>query len=57
VWLFSALAALVLAVTIVMTAQSGAAHCTSTAPGHAAQHHAQIQICAPAGRNPVPGRR
>jgi hypothetical protein len=57
VWLFSALAALVLVVTIVMTVQSGAAPCTSTAPGQAAQYHAQIQICAPAGRNPVAGRR
>jgi hypothetical protein len=56
-WLFYALAALVVAVTIAMTARSGAPTCTSAAPVGAAQHHAQIKTCAPAVINPMPGRR
>jgi len=56
-WLFYTLAALVVAVTVVMTARSGAPTCTSAAPVRAAQHHAQIKTCAPAVINPVPGRR
>jgi hypothetical protein len=57
VWLSCALAALVLAVTIVTIAQSAAAPCVGTAPGRAAQPRAPIQTCVPAGRNPVPGQR
>ena len=57
VWLFYALAALVLVVTIVVTAQSAAAPCKGTTRGRAALHLAPIQTCAPAGRNPMPGRR
>ena len=56
-WLFYALAALVVAVTIAMTARSGTPTCTSAAPARAAQHYAQIKTCAPAVINPVPGRR
>jgi len=55
--LFYALAALVVVVTIVMTARSGAPTCTSAAPARAAQHHAQLKTCAPNVINPVPGRR
>src|SRR5215471_14574178 len=51
-WLFYALAALVVAVTIAMTARSGTPTCTSAAPARAAQHHAQIRTCAPAVINP-----
>jgi hypothetical protein len=56
-WLFYTLAALLVVVTIAMTAPSGAPTCTSAAPARAAQHHAQIKTCAPAVINPVPGRR
>ena len=56
-WLFYALAALVVVVTIAMTARSGAPTCTSAAPARAAQHHAQLKTCAPNVINPVPGRR
>ena len=56
-WLFCALVALVVVVTVVMTARSGAPTCTSGPPIRAAQHHAQIKTCAPAVINPVPGRR
>ena len=56
VWLFCALAAVVLAVTIVMIVRSGTATCIGAAPVHHGQRHAQIQGC-PLKTNPVPGRR
>jgi len=55
VWLLYALAAVVLVVTIIMIAHSGAATCTGAAPVHHGQR-AQIPSCAPK-TNPVPGRR
>ena len=56
VWLFCALAAVVLAVTIVMIVRSGAATCIGAGPVHHGQRHAQIPGCPPK-TNPVPGRR
>jgi len=56
VWLFCALAAAVLAVTIVMIVRSGEATCVGAAPVHHGQRHAQIPGCPPK-TNPVPGRR
>jgi hypothetical protein len=56
VWLLCALAAVVLAVTIVMIVRSGPATCIGAAPVHHGQRHAQIPGCPPK-TNPVPGRR
>jgi hypothetical protein len=56
-WLCCPLAALVLVVTIVVTAHSGAASCAGSAPAGAARHHAQINTCAPAVKTPVLGGR
>jgi len=55
VWLFSALAAVLLAVTIVLIVRSGEATCIGAAPVHHGQRH-QIPGC-PLKTNPVPGRR
>ena len=57
VWLFSALAVVVVVVTIVLIAHSGGATCTSRAPVRAAQRDAPLPTCAPAVTNPVHGRR
>ena len=57
VWLFAALAVVVVVVSIVMIAHEGGATCTSRTPVRGAQRHAPIPTCAPTVTHPVHGRR
>ena len=50
-WLCYPIAALILGVMIVMTADSGGATCTGATPPGAARHHALIKTCASAGNS------